>query len=192
VPLIDASGSTIALVNAASTPSPAATTYTYDPSGSATLNGQANNWPFLYQGVEKEFTDPGPLYCSGGGQFYSSQLVRSLSETGQTSTSGPATGPSGSGGGGSGRGSSGGASRSGLSPFGDIASSADCPNGDCGSGQQNSTQINVSGNDFVKFFEDIGQFFQNLFGLGGSTPLRASCFTAATRCIRSFWASRMV
>jgi hypothetical protein len=118
--------------------------------------------------MEKEPYDPGPLYYSGGGQFYSSKLVRSLSETGQTSTSGPATGPSGGGGGGSGRS---GASRSGLSPFGDIASPSDCPNGDCGSGQQNSIQINVSSNDFVKFFEDIGQFFENLFGLGGSTSI---------------------
>jgi hypothetical protein len=63
-------------------------------SGSATLSGTANNWPFLFKGLEKEFTDPGPLYYSGGGQFYSSQLVRSMSEVGQTSSSGPG-GPSG-------------------------------------------------------------------------------------------------
>jgi len=93
VPLVDASGSTIALVNAASTQSAPATTYTYDPAGTPSPSGAANDWPFLYQGGEKEFTDPGPLYYSGGGQFYSPQLVRSLSETSQTSSQG--NGPSG-------------------------------------------------------------------------------------------------
>ena len=88
VPLIDASGSTIGLVNAASTQSPPATTYTYDPSGNPTVSGTANDWPFQYKGMEKEFTDPGTYYYSGGGQFYSPQLVRSLSETTATSSSG--------------------------------------------------------------------------------------------------------
>jgi len=67
VPLIDASGSTIALVNAASPQSTPATTYTYDPAGTPSASGAANDWPFLYQGGEKEVTDPGPLYYSGGG-----------------------------------------------------------------------------------------------------------------------------
>ena len=60
-------------------------------------NGASTNWPFLYQGGEKEFTDPGPLYYSGGGQFYSPQLVRSLSETSQTSSNGNNGGPAGNG-----------------------------------------------------------------------------------------------
>ncbi len=64
VPLIDASGSTIALVNAASTQSAPATTYSYDPAGTPSVSGAANDWPFLYQGGEKVFTDPGPLYYS--------------------------------------------------------------------------------------------------------------------------------
>ena len=51
------------------------------------MSGTANEWPFQYQGMEKEFTDPAPYYYSGSGQFYSPQLVRSLSETGQTSSS---------------------------------------------------------------------------------------------------------
>ncbi len=93
VPLIDTSGSTIALVNAASTQPPAATTYTYDPAGTPSVNGTANDWPFQYQGLEKEFTNPAPYYYSGGGQFYSTQLVRPLSETSQTSSQGG--GPSG-------------------------------------------------------------------------------------------------
>jgi hypothetical protein len=38
--------------------------------------------------MEKEFTDPAPYYYNGGGQFYNPQMVRSLSETSQTSSSG--------------------------------------------------------------------------------------------------------
>jgi hypothetical protein len=71
------------------------TTYTYDPSGTSTASGAANEWPFQYQGMEKEFTDPGPYYYTGSGQFYSPQFVRSLSEAGETSTRGSCSGPSG-------------------------------------------------------------------------------------------------
>ena len=48
----------------------------------------ANSWPFLFKDLEKEFTDPGPYYYSGAGQFYSPQLVRSLSQVGETSSGG--------------------------------------------------------------------------------------------------------
>jgi len=88
VPLIDASGSTIGLVNAANVDAGAATTYTYSPSGTPVVSGTTNFWPFLYQGMEQESADA-PYYYSGNGQFYSPQLVRSLSEAGQTSSSGP-------------------------------------------------------------------------------------------------------
>jgi hypothetical protein len=53
------------------------------------VSGAANSWPFQYRGLEKEFNDPAPYYYTGTGQFYSPQLVRSLSEVGQTSSSGP-------------------------------------------------------------------------------------------------------
>ncbi len=88
VPLLDASGSTLGLVNAANVDAGPATTYTYDPSGTPTVSGAANNWPFQYQGMEHEFIDPGRLYYSGGGQFYNPQIQRSLSETGATGISG--------------------------------------------------------------------------------------------------------
>ena len=39
--------------------------------------------------------DPGPYYYSGGGQFYSPQMVCSLSETSQTGTQGSGGGPAG-------------------------------------------------------------------------------------------------
>jgi hypothetical protein len=87
VPLIDASGSTIGLVNAANVDAGPVTTYTYDPSGTASTTGSANDWPFQYNGMEKEFTDPSTYYYAGSGQFYSPQLSRSLSEVGETSSS---------------------------------------------------------------------------------------------------------
>jgi hypothetical protein len=64
-----------------------ATTYTYDPSGTPTASGAANEWPFQFQGMEKEFTDPALYYYAGSGQFYSPQMVRSLSEAGEISSS---------------------------------------------------------------------------------------------------------
>ena len=49
-----------------------------DLSGTPTASGAANEWPFQYKGMEKEFTDPGMYYYTGDGQFYSPQFVRSL------------------------------------------------------------------------------------------------------------------
>lgn len=51
------------------------------------MGGTTNDWPFLYHGIEQEFVDA-PYYYSGSGQFYSPQLARSLSEAGQTGSSG--------------------------------------------------------------------------------------------------------
>ena len=87
VPLLDASGSTIGLVNAANVNAGPVTTYTYDPSGTPSVTGSANDWPFQYNGMEKELTDPSTYYYTGLGQFYSPQLSRSLSEVGETSSS---------------------------------------------------------------------------------------------------------
>jgi len=93
VPLIDTSGSTIALVNAANLNSAPVTTYTYDPTGTPSVSGTSNYWPFQYQGMEKEPDDPSTYYYTGSGQFYSPQLVRSLSEVGQTSSQGSGGAP---------------------------------------------------------------------------------------------------
>jgi hypothetical protein len=62
--------------------------------GAPTVTGSAKDWPFHYQGMEKEFADDAEYY-TGSGQFYSPQMVRSLSEVGQTGTSGAGGGPSG-------------------------------------------------------------------------------------------------
>ena len=93
--VFDLDGSTLDLVNAANVDPGPVTTYTYHPSGNPSFTGVANDWPFQFQGMEKEYTDPGTYYYSGGGQFYSPQLVRSLSETSATSTSGTGGGPAG-------------------------------------------------------------------------------------------------
>ena len=87
-------------MNAAQTGSAPATTYTYDPFGSMSTNGAATNWPLQYQGLEHEFIDPSiPVYVTGGGQFYDAQIMRSLSETSQTSSGGAGGGGGGGGGG---------------------------------------------------------------------------------------------
>jgi hypothetical protein len=96
VPLIDLDGTTIGLVDASNVNGGPVTTYTYDPSGTPTLSGTYNEWSFLYHGMEQEGADPFPYYYyTGNGQFYNSQMVRSLSEAGETGTSGPGSGPAG-------------------------------------------------------------------------------------------------
>ena len=80
VPLLDLDGSTIALVNATQTQPPAATTFTYDPSGVSTVTGLSNSFPFLYQGLEHEVSDPGQLYFEPSGNVYNPQIQRELSQ----------------------------------------------------------------------------------------------------------------
>ena len=58
----------------------------YDPSETPTANGGASTYQFLYQSLEKEPTEPGPYYYSGGGQYYNPQIMRSPSETSQPPT----------------------------------------------------------------------------------------------------------
>jgi hypothetical protein len=95
VPLLDADGSTIALVNAAQVNSPPETSYKYDPYGGTTVSGATNSWPLQYKGWEHVVTDPAQLDYSGGGQFYNPQIQRALSETQATTISGAPSGPGG-------------------------------------------------------------------------------------------------
>jgi hypothetical protein len=88
VPLVDAAGTVIALVNPASVRSPAETV-TYDPSGNPSSTSQGNSFPFLYQGMEHEFIEPSQYDYSGNGALYSAQLMRGLSMVGAQGTSGP-------------------------------------------------------------------------------------------------------
>ena len=83
VPLLDADGSTIALVNAANTGASPTTFFSYDPSGVSTISGLSNSFPFLYQGLEHEITDPGQLYFEPSGNVYNPQIQRELSQLGQ-------------------------------------------------------------------------------------------------------------
>jgi hypothetical protein len=179
VPLLDLDGSTIGLVNAAQVDSGPVTTYTYDPSGNPTATGTPNDWPFQYQGMEKEFTDPAPYYYSGSGQFYSPQLVRSLSETGQTSSSGNNGGPSGS----AIAGPSG-SSGSGFNPVSasNIETSAENEGGGAAAGALAGLYIGTSagvsegpvgalvGAVVGATIGAIASFFEEIFGGGGSSP----------------------
>jgi hypothetical protein len=171
VPLLDTSGSTIGLVNAAATGSPPSTTYTYSPSGNPTASGTANDWPFQYQGMEKEFNDPAPYYYSGGGQFYSPLLVRSLSETSQTSSSGTG-GPSPTqlpyGPGSQGNGSFGQWYLAQLDPhFGQFDPAA-LPDITVGTSEGASYVIPVGA--IAEAIEELVSFFEWLFGGSGAPP----------------------
>jgi hypothetical protein len=92
VPLTDLDGSTIALVNAASPDSGPVTSFVYDPSGAATVNGASDNWPFRYQGMEHLPTDPAQLDFDGSGSAYDPQIQRNLSAVGEMGTSGSGRG----------------------------------------------------------------------------------------------------
>jgi hypothetical protein len=167
VPLIDASGSAIALINAASPNSPPPTTYTYDPSGMPTLSGQSNNYPFLYQGMEHEFTEPNQFYYGGDGQFYSAQIQRGFSIAGAQSTSGPGgAGPHRAHhghhhGGSAGRGAA-------VNGHTDVAATAD----DVGEGGGDYSSDNGGGtpSSLPALLEDLYNFFSQFFGGGQSLP----------------------
>ncbi len=100
VPLTDALGSTLALVNAAGG---VAAQYAYDPFGNATASGQSLPYPYQYAGMELDQTG---LYFNGRG-YYSPALGRPLEGYGAPNAPGGGKGgggsqPSSSGGGGGG------------------------------------------------------------------------------------------
>jgi hypothetical protein len=83
VPLTDINGSTIALVNSAAPTSPPGATYTYDPSGNVSINGgNVTSWPFQYQGMEHEITDPANLYFNPSSNVYNPQIQNAVSQVG--------------------------------------------------------------------------------------------------------------
>jgi hypothetical protein len=47
------------------------------------LTGAGSSWPFLYQGMEHEITDPAPLYFDQSANVYNPMLQRELSQLGQ-------------------------------------------------------------------------------------------------------------
>ncbi len=89
VPLRDIAGSTIALVKPGQTDSHPPTLYSYDPFGVPRLTGAGSFWPFLYQGMEHEITDPAPLYFDQDANVYNPMLQRELSQLGQQGIAGP-------------------------------------------------------------------------------------------------------
>jgi hypothetical protein len=96
VPLTDINGSTIGLVNSGSPTSPPGATYTYDPSGNVSVNGSnVTSWPFQYQGMEHEITDPANLYFNSSSNVYNPQIQNMLSQVGAQSLGGPNQNPAG-------------------------------------------------------------------------------------------------
>ncbi len=81
--------------------------YSYDPFGVPRLTGAGSSWPFLYQGMEHEITDPAPLYFDQGANVYNPMLQRELSQLGQQGIAGPPTAGAGDGGMGNGFGGTG-------------------------------------------------------------------------------------
>ncbi len=71
------------------------------------LTGAGSSRPFLYQGMEHEFTDPAPLYFDQGANVYNPMLQRELSQLGQQGIAGPPTAGAGDGGMGNGFGGTG-------------------------------------------------------------------------------------
>jgi hypothetical protein len=71
------------------------------------LTGAGNSWPFLYQGMEHEITDPAPLYFDHGANVYNPMLQRELSQLGPQGIAGPPTAGAGDGGMGNGFGGAG-------------------------------------------------------------------------------------
>ena len=180
-PLLDASGSTIALVNPASPNAPPATTYIYDPSGVPTLSGQLNNYPFLYQGMEHEFIKPNQFYYSGDGQFYSAQIQRGFSIAGAQGISGP--------GGPVGTALTMAATAAGkgivaaVNGHTNTAAAADDFGGEGGDNVQLDSN-SPSPPLLAQFFVDIGNFFANLFGLGQGSSLPPNYFVFQARLQR--------
>ena len=91
VPLVDAAGTVIALVNPASVSSPAETV-TYHPSGTPSASGSANGWPFLYHGMEHESLDPTSSIIQAAARIIA-RRSRSMSTTGAQGSNGPPGGP---------------------------------------------------------------------------------------------------
>jgi len=153
------------------------------------VSGQANSYPFLYQGMENEFTDAqadlgqGILYYPGDGQFYSAQIARSLSLSGAQSTSGP-------GGAGPRRAhhghhhGGGGARGAAVNGHVDAAATADvvaAGGGDTGSsGSGGGTPSSLPG-----LLEDLYNFFSDLFGGGGGQSLPPNYFVFKARIERA-------
>ena len=56
------------------------------------MSGLSNSFPFQYQGLEHEITDPGNLYFDPSGNVYNPQIQRGLSQAGQQGWGAPANG----------------------------------------------------------------------------------------------------
>jgi hypothetical protein len=167
---LDADGSTLGLVNAANPNSAPVTTYTYDPSGTPTVSGTANDWPFLFDGSEHELTDSASLYYEGSGNYYDPLIMRELAQVDATGLGQPNLGGS-SGGGSKG---TGGASRRGTGE----ASGPAHAEFQIHIGGSNSESTNIDSTTLTTIVEYVAlaaatfglyELFDDLFGGGGSS-----------------------
>jgi YD repeat-containing protein len=94
VPLIDADGTTVV----SGLPGAYGSPYRYDPSGVTNSITGEFAYPFQYQGLEHENTDPAHLYFEPSGNVYDPQIQRELSQVGQEPLFGPPDGGAGLGG----------------------------------------------------------------------------------------------
>jgi hypothetical protein len=164
VPLFDASGSTIGLVNPAS-PASQPTAITYDPSGNPSSTSQGNSFPFLYQGMEHEFIEPSQYDYSGNGAFYSAQLMRGLSMVGAQGTKSP-SGDAGSGGAGGD-----GAALNGMTNAAALAEQVAFQDPTEPGGASGPSGNSGDGGLILYWFEQFGQDLADLFGGGGGSDL---------------------
>ncbi|HYB89543.1 MAG TPA: hypothetical protein VEC38_00720, partial [Candidatus Binataceae bacterium] len=163
-------------MNAAQVNSGPVTTYTYDPSGVPTLSGNANNWPFLFEGAEHEITDPASLYYDGSGNFYDPQIQRELAQLDATGLSQPNLGSVGGTAGANG--GSGSARRGTGSVSGPRAANSayrSAQEGDEGEGEGGCDGCySPSGGDLlIQILDWLGQLLNDIFGdlfSGGSSP----------------------
>ena len=92
IPLLDGSGSTIAMVDSGT--GNVASTYTYDPFGKVTIGGSGYETAYPYRGMENETLSGATWAYYGGGTYYSPVLGRPLTIQGPiTSAGGFGAGP---------------------------------------------------------------------------------------------------
>ena len=138
------------------------------------MSGQPSNFPFLFEGMENELTDQqatvgmGQMFYTGSGQFYSAQIGRSLSLTGALDTSSPG-GPEPD------RAHQGVTRRWGghgaaINGHTNTAAAVADPGDDEEGYNIQSDSSSSSLPLLAQIFVDFGNFFADLFGLGGGGP----------------------
>ncbi len=141
------------------------------------LTGAGSSWPFLYQGMEHEITDPAPLYFDQGANVYNPMLQRELSQLGQQGIAGPPTAGAADGGMGNGFG--------GTGPSQSFGNPGGLSGGRIASNLLTvaAPYINVDQYETSAIFLGDGGLLGDIFDLldgGGTALLQGNCDTLAT------------